>query len=98
MGIYIKNMDMPTNRNELYIIIKSDGTIFDQFGPYFTVIAINIPPHDRLIDVDVVIKFLKAKANNPLNHKSAPVSWAFAYKYLADLLGDMPTIIPEDRG
>ena len=58
---------------------------------------IPVPPHGRTIDADALIKDFKTKAKNPLNQETTPYSWAFAYECLADVVGDMPTIIPAEE-
>ena len=86
-------MNMPRNGNEINITIQSDGTILDEFGPYFTVSAIDIPPHGRLIEADKIgltnfeIILCQSDENR---YKSALIM-------LLDKIEKTETIIPEDK-
>lgn len=98
MGVYI-DMEMPKGKRGKRIIIFPNGAVVELIAEYtydgdlHTVKAIPVPAHGRLIDADALIKVFKTKAKNPLNQETAPYSWAFAYECLADVVGDMPTII-----
>lgn len=96
-GIYIPGMEIPVDGNETITRIQSDGTVLDQCGHHLSLMVVPVPEHGRLIDADALIKVLKTKAKNPLNKETTPYSWAFAYECLADVVGDMPTIIPADH-
>ena len=54
MGVYIKNMEMPTA--PVLFCIHPDGKVFaDLEGGWREYKAIPVPPHGRLIDADALI-------------------------------------------
>ena len=55
MGVYIKDIKMPTENNELRLIIHSNGQVFISHQTYFDETeAIPVQPHGRLIDADAL--------------------------------------------
>lgn len=54
MGVYIKGMEMPSENEEIGIVIRPDGSIHYQFDLKCKTIAtaIPVPPHGRLIIED----------------------------------------------
>lgn len=106
-GIYIPGMGMPKSCRDCWI--EQEGFWCGALDGYqntrcFTnerredCPLVPVPEHGRLGDLDLLTKVIKAKAKNPLNQETVPYSWAFAYECLADAVGDMPTIIPVDKG
>lgn len=82
MGIYLPNMEMPTDGNETIIRIQPDGTVLDQYGHHLAITAVPVPPHGRLIDTDAV-----SLGGGPYEYDE----WC---KWALDQYQDAPTIIP----
>jgi hypothetical protein len=99
MGIYINGMEMPKTY-PVTVTIYPDGRVLSETVGAKDIHgeAVPVPPHGRLVDADALIKVFKTKAKNPLNQETTPYSWAFAYECLADVVGDMPTIIESVEG
>ena len=111
MSVLIKGMEMPETCRDcrLSTVIAFDKrplcdalVQYMSYGEWEAKRLDNCPlvpiPHGRLIDADALIKVLKAKATNPLNQETTPYNWTFAYECLADVVGDMQTIIPAEEG
>lgn len=59
---------------------------------------IEIPtPHGRLIDADKLRAILRRWTEDEWNQKASPVSWAYAYEDLIDLIDDAPTILEAEE-
>lgn len=69
MGIYIKNIDIPTEQEYIDIRIHADGTVTMPIGkhPYYRQLEITrVPtPHGRLIDADEQVKLTKKWIPHP---------------------------------
>lgn len=82
MGIYIRGMEMPTEKSCI-IQIYPDGSVRRLDGGVFNshFNAFPVPPHGKLIDADVL-------------HKSVP-NFGFGYRSIMQgVIGVAPTIIP----
>ena len=69
MSIYIKGVNMPKNHNYITITIWPNGIASyalhdrgESLVDFKNVEAISVPPHGRLIDVDVLCKTLRSFA------------------------------------
>ena len=102
MNILIKGIDIP-KENSIIIEIDEDGEVYEHITggqpvhikPW--VKAIQIPtPHGRLIDADKLRATLRRWTEDEWNQKASPVSWAYAYEDLIDLIDDAPTILEEE--
>ena len=51
MGIYLPNMEMPTEYGRCMVIFP-DGRVTTEFGSQVIAKAVPVPPHGRLIDAD----------------------------------------------
>ena len=57
MGVYISGMEMPTGKDELRLIIHSNGqVIIDKKTYWEEAEAVPVPPHGRLIDASEKIR------------------------------------------
>ena len=54
-GIYIKDMEMPKERESFPITIKYNGLVFDTETGIQIAEAYEVPDHGRLIDADALI-------------------------------------------
>ena len=107
MGVYIPNMNKPKECKEcqwhldFYIEDKQVGglcTITEKDDKENTCPLIEIPtPHGRLIDADKLRATLRRWTEDEWNQKASPVSWAYAYEDLIDLIDDAPTILDKER-
>lgn len=59
MSILIKGQSLPKDGEHLLLQIKSDGTIYDALGRRIASVAVELPPHGRLIDADAQIERAK---------------------------------------
>lgn len=66
-----------------------DGDVCEAGGYEFKVLS----PHGRLIDGDKLRATLRRWTEDEWNQKASPVSWAYAYEDLIDLIDDAPTIL-----
>ena len=100
MSIILKGIDMPKCSNEdIMVVIRRDKAEVWQTGyKERTVEAIQIPtPPGRLIDADKLRATLRRWTEDEWNQKASPVSWAYAYEDLIDLIDDAPTILEEEK-
>lgn len=82
MSIYIKGMEMPTEDEEIIIRILPNGTVMTEYAlPITGVKAIPVPDHGRLIAAFDTVKKLTDEG----------------YYNAAEIVTDMPTIIPADH-
>lgn len=104
MSLILKGIDMPKD-GEMHRI-----NIYDNGNTYITtsnmlcetdrkdVEAIQIPtPHGRLIDGDKLRATLRRWTEDEWNQKASPVSWAYAYEDIIDLIDDAPTILEAEE-
>lgn len=84
MGILIKDMKMPEERESFMLTIKYNGLVFDTETGIQVAEAQEVPPHGRLIDADALAK----------DYDSFPVRidpWVW------NELSHAPTIIPAEE-
>ena len=88
MGIYIKNIKMPTGNDELRLIIHSNGQVIISHQTYYEEAeAISISKHGRVIDAD---EFLK----RAIETKCFRGDYALM---LEEFIGESITIIPAEE-
>ena len=88
MGIYLPNMEMPTEY-PLWIVVSADGTVqYNYFNEWKTAKekAVSVPPHGPLIDADALKPYM-------LNEH-----YKYRHVYDADEIANAPTIIPAEEG
>lgn len=96
MSILIKGIDLPKSDEYIPMRIYGNGHIWVN-GAYKGV-AIQVPtPHGRLIDGDELRATLRRWTEDEWNQKASPVSWAYAYEDLIDLIDDAPTILEAEE-
>ena len=54
MGVYIKGMEMPRERESFQVTIKYNGIVLDTETGIQVAEAYEVPPHGRLIDADAL--------------------------------------------
>lgn len=97
MSMLIKGIDLPKDIDFVEITTYKNGI------PRMTIgkgrdDAIQIDrPHGRLIDGDKLRATLRRWAEDEWNQKASPVSWAYAYEDLIDLIDDAPTILEAEE-
>ena len=75
---------------------------FSDYGEYCQTLigtgqAIELPPHGRLIDADVLTELCRDMQSIEWNKHAAPYSWAYAYEDFENVILDAPTIIPAEE-
>lgn len=58
MGLYIKGIEMPTERESFNLTIKYNGTVLDTETGMQVAEVYELPPHGKCIDADALIKKL----------------------------------------
>lgn len=99
MSILIKGIDMPKDY-VLRIEIEPNGTVWEEGRDWIKhrQSAIQIDrPHGRLIDGDKLRATLQRWTEDEWNQKASPVSWAYAYEDIIDLIDDAPTILEAEE-
>lgn len=112
MSILIKGMEMPKgcyccplahrsynlkeNMTQLACYVADKWTSDDGEKPDWCPL-IEVPPHGRLIDADLVSKVLEHGAAEEWNQHAAPFSWSYAYECFNDTVDLIPTVIPADK-
>lgn len=89
MSIYLKDIEMPKERESFQITIKYNGLVFDTESGIQIAEAHEVPDHGRLGDLDEAIK-----------HIPIPTGGATAsdiYENIKIFLNNAPTIIPADK-
>lgn len=56
MSILFKGQSLPKDGEHYLIQINSDGTVCDAVGRRIAGVAVELPPHGRLIDADAFIR------------------------------------------
>ena len=82
MGVYIKGMEMPNERESFTITVKYNGLVFDTETGIQIAEAQEVPPHGRLIDAD--------------EYKQEMKDCRMAF--WDEVLDSMPTVIPAEEG
>ena len=85
MGVYIKGMEMPTERESFNLTIKYNGVVLDTETGTQVAEAHELPPHGDLIDRDPFIEFIKTH-------------WDGYDQWFVGQLEARPTIIPAEEG
>lgn len=104
MSLILKGIDIPSEKEGWQIDLRihgfDDGTMMVEKltrngrPPFKMYRAIQIPKgHGRLIDGDELRATLRRWTEDEWNQKASPVSWAYAYEDLIDLIDDAPTIL-----
>lgn len=94
MGIYLPNMEMPTEY-PLWIVVSADGTVqYNYFNEWKTAEekAVSVPPHGRLIDADSLLSQFKG------NIWTAQTDYAEGLRDVANDIKQAPTIIEAEEG
>lgn len=97
MSIILEGIDLPKGTEGIGITFHTaDGWkethIFDVNQ------AIQIPKgHGRLIDGDKLRATLRRWTEDEWNQNASPVSWAYAYEDIIDLIDDAPTILESEE-
>ena len=104
MSVILEGIDLPTNGETLIVGIYGNGLVsVEHSKPLVLAIEINadaiqIPKgHGRLIDADELRATLRRWTEDEWNQKASPVSWAYAYEDLIDLIDDAPTILEAEE-
>ena len=94
-GIYIPNMEMPTNE-PLIIKINPDGSVSTTWkNGYKKYEAVPVPDHGRLIDADAHNEALEKHRNTYAQDHEFP--WGITLDAFEWELAQVPTIIPADK-
>ena len=88
-GIYIPGMEMPSENEEIGIVIRPDGSIHYQFDLKCRTIATAtpVPDHGRLIDADAV----RDEIDKSRPDRIYEDAWTLA------VIDDAQTVIPADK-
>jgi hypothetical protein len=108
MGIYLPNMEMPTE-GYIDVRIKCNGTASFAIAnnPCFKAVeAVPVPPHGRLIDADALMhEFDKAQQTMQQHGREYSCSFMSSSQELStewycveDMVENAPTIIPAEEG
>lgn len=92
MGLYIKSMEMPTERESFNLTIKYNGTVFDTETGIQVAEAHELPPHGRCIDADALTKELALDDED--DNSGASLLMAI----FLEVLKAAPTIIEAEEG
>lgn len=94
MDILIKGLDMPKDRDILYIDIYSTGKVAHDFDLECKQIAtaVSVPPHGRLIDAEKIYDAVEQRyrISSGIKHRCE--------RDILDLICDAPTIIEAGEG
>lgn len=93
MGVYIKGMEMPTERESFNLTIKYNGTVLDTETGIQVAEAHEIPPHGRLADMNELGKKYDGIVHN-FCHGNFRSGWDFLCE-VREILDNAPTIIEE---
>ena len=99
MGVYIKGMEMPKERESFTVTIKYNGLVFDTETGIQVAEAQEVPPHGRLIDADALAKRIKDEGRNQAEYyadRYAPVVMAYGDCY--GKVQSAPTIVEAEDG
>ena len=94
MSILIRGMEMPTGERPIHIEIHRDGTVI-QWKLYesdeIIGTAVEVPPHGRLIDVDVILAQLREMSLDDCSLAEDLIEHG-----VDDVINDAPTIIERE--
>lgn len=90
MGIYISNLEMPTNGDCISLKIYPDGGVFVQNTNYGGWKAITVPDHGRLGDLEALAEDVEIFADENAIGK-------IEKEELLEIVRYAPTIIPADK-
>ncbi|MBQ3330822.1 MAG: hypothetical protein IJG87_06555 [Ruminococcus sp.] len=103
MSVYIKGMEMPTERESYTITVKYNGLVFDTETGMQVAEAYELPPHGRLIDADALLERFEKEEKAADEHGR---DFSFSFKSggenctewwpVQQMLMDAPTIIPAE--
>lgn len=92
MSVFIRGLNLPAE--PMILVLFPDGNIeTEDFDIRANAKAIELPPHGRLIDEDLLVKVLKRCSEDEWNKEASPFSWSYAYECVMDIVEDMPTVI-----
>lgn len=92
--IDIPNSDISLKQNVITLDLHFiDGHICECTYPFKELLK----GHGRLIDADKLRATLRRWTEDEWNQKASPVSWAYAYEDLIDLIDDAPTILEAEE-
>lgn len=99
MSIILKGIDLPKEGEEITLAIFHDGDIVSyKYWLPKEAEAIQIPKgHGRLIDGNKLRATLRRWTEDEWNQKTSPVSWAYAYEDIIDLIDNAPTILEAEE-
>ena len=111
MGVYIKGMEMPTDRPQLLWVYPNGKamTVQDDVDPWKELQAVPVPPHGRLIDADALTETTDGiwdcndlyfqpndKICDPNDCKGC--KWRETMDCFRRMVRHAPTIIPAEEG
>lgn len=97
MSVYIKGLEMPTERESFTITIKYNGLVFDAETGIQVAEAHEIPPHGRCIDADAPIEVWEVKLSDGDSCSFRNIETTVSKFLLSHLMGEVPpTIIPAE--
>lgn len=102
MSFIIKGIDLPENFEAVAIITKNTTKgepLYNSVASYYgSKNVIQIPKgHGRLIDGDKLRATLRRWTEDEWNQKASPVSWAYAYEDIINLIDDAHTIVESEE-
>lgn len=86
--ILIKNMEMPKEGCHHTLSIYSDGSV--EIGSRNNYMAIELPPHGRLIDADVFFRRVQKQTIKLFGEKSKEYSY---FLDILDMIKSAPTVL-----
>ena len=80
MSVLIKGIEMPTENDELRLIIHSNGqVIISHKTHYEEVEAVLVPPHGRLIDADAYENLIRGLGNREYRRENGTICDAIKF-------------------
>lgn len=93
MSVYIRGMEMPTERESFQVTIKYNGVVLDTETGIQVAEAFSVPDHGRLIDADFIVKRLRKQ----IRDVGADTELANRDREFISVIGAVSTIIPADK-